>query len=99
MISKDQVKHIAKLARLGTTEKEEEKFQKDISSILDYFEILKEVDTSGIKATFHSSEEFIDSRAIMREDESAEASEETTERLISLAPDKKERQIKVKAIL
>lgn len=49
MISKEEVKHIAKLARLGVTKKEKEKFRKELSSILDYFEKLKKVDMTKIK--------------------------------------------------
>ena len=41
MISKDEVQHIAKLARLELTEKEIEKMQKDLSEILGYFDLLK----------------------------------------------------------
>ncbi|MDP2664107.1 MAG: Asp-tRNA(Asn)/Glu-tRNA(Gln) amidotransferase subunit GatC, partial [bacterium] len=48
MISKEEVKHIAKLARLGLSDKEIGKFQKDLSSILDYVEKLKKVDVSGV---------------------------------------------------
>lgn len=53
MISKDEVEHIAKLARLGLTETEIKKFQKELSSILDYVEKLKRVDVSGVAATSH----------------------------------------------
>lgn len=97
MISKDQVEHIAKLARLGI--KESGKFQKDISSILDYFEILKDADTSNIEPVFHSSEKFINQKTVMRKDEFEEVSEETVKSLLDSAPDKKERYIKVKPIL
>ena len=51
MISKDQVKHIAKLARLELTEKETEKMQHDLSAILDYFNVLKKVKSQKIKTT------------------------------------------------
>lgn len=51
MITKEEVRHIAQLARIGISEKEEEKFQKDLSSVLDYFEKLKKVDVSGIEPT------------------------------------------------
>lgn len=50
MITKEEVQHIAKLARLGLTENEIEKFRKELSSILDYVEKLKEVDVSGVEA-------------------------------------------------
>lgn len=41
-LSKDEVQHIAKLARIGLTEEEEEKFQKDLSSVFGLIEELKE---------------------------------------------------------
>lgn len=41
MISKSEVEKIAKLARLELSEIEVEKMQKDMSLILDYFDILK----------------------------------------------------------
>ena len=54
MISKKEVEHIAKLARIGLTSGEIEKFQKELSSILDYFEKLEEVDVSEAEPTSHS---------------------------------------------
>lgn len=54
MLTKDEVKHIAKLARLGLGEEEIEKFQKDLSTILDYIEKLKKVDISKVEPTSHS---------------------------------------------
>ena len=53
MITKEAVKHIAQLARLGLSEKEIGKYQKELSSILDYVEKLKRVDVSGVEATSH----------------------------------------------
>ena len=43
MISREEVEHIAKLARLELTEVEVKKMQKDLSAILDYFNLLKNV--------------------------------------------------------
>ncbi|MEK9135030.1 MAG: Asp-tRNA(Asn)/Glu-tRNA(Gln) amidotransferase subunit GatC [Patescibacteria group bacterium] len=54
MLSAEEVKHIAKLARLGLTEKEVEKYQKDLSDILGYVEKLKEVNIEGVEPTSHS---------------------------------------------
>lgn len=45
MILKEEVQHIAHLARIKLTEDEIEKFQKELSLILDYMEKLKKVDT------------------------------------------------------
>jgi len=95
MISKEAVKKIAKLARLGLTEKEIEKFQKDLSSILDYFEKLKEVDISGVQATSHS----IEIENVMREDDTEKIKPENQKKLMDLMPEKKESYLKVKSIL
>src|SRR3989338_8179310 len=54
MITRGEVEHIAKLARLGLTDKGIEKFRKELSAILDYVEKLKEVDISGVEPTSHS---------------------------------------------
>ena len=53
MINKEETKHIAGLARIGANEKEIEKFSKDLSSILDFVEQLKEIDVSGVEPTAH----------------------------------------------
>ncbi len=49
MIKKEEVKKIAKLSRISLTEEEISSMQKEISSILDYFNILSELDVSGIE--------------------------------------------------
>lgn len=53
MITKDEVRHIADLARIGLDEKEIEKFQKDLSSILDWIKQLEKVDIENIQAVSH----------------------------------------------
>ena len=45
------VKHIAKLARLGLTNEEEKKFEKELSAILDFVAKLNEIDTKHIEPT------------------------------------------------
>ncbi len=96
MISKDEVKHIAKLARLELTEAEVEKMQKDLSSILDYFNVLK-------KAPRNNAEIDAEKRGIkenaLREDKAVPKSSGLASKLIEMAPDKKEGYIKVKAVL
>ena len=93
MISKKDVQHIAKLARMELGDKETEKFQKDLSSILDYFELLKEVNTDKVNPTFHPSEI---KENVMRED--IAKPDNIADELIKQAPSKKERYIKVRAI-
>src|SRR3989338_8594419 len=50
-ITKDQVEHIAKLARLELTEEEKAKMTKELGQILAYVEKLQEVNTDGIEPT------------------------------------------------
>jgi aspartyl-tRNA(Asn)/glutamyl-tRNA(Gln) amidotransferase subunit C len=114
MISEDKVKHIAKLARLGLTEKEIEKFQKELSAILDYFEKLKEVDISGVEPTSHSVPRSPSATGmaaeglailvenVMREDKESPASAKAMagkEKLLELTPETKDGYLKVKSIL
>jgi len=49
MIDKQQIEHIAKLARIELTEEEKEKFTNELSSVLDYVNQLNKVDTSKIE--------------------------------------------------
>ncbi len=52
-ISKEQVKHIAMLARIELNENEIELYQEQLSKILDYVEKLNEIDTTQIEPTSH----------------------------------------------
>ena len=53
-ISREEVLHIALLARLGLTEAEVDRLSEQLSNILENFEILKQVDTSNIPPTAQS---------------------------------------------
>ena len=50
-ITRDNVLHVAKLARLELTENEIDRMQSDLSGILDYINQLSELDTSNVPAT------------------------------------------------
>ena len=93
MISKEEVQHIAKLARLELTEKEVEKMQKDLSEILGYFDLLnKAPKPAKILAGFGGKSENL------RKDEVLPRDAGVAEKIIAAAPDKKDDCIKVKAI-
>jgi len=96
MIKKEDVKYIAKLARLGINTKEESEFQKDLSSILGYIDTLNEVDVSEIKPTYHPTASFF-KKNIVREDVGEEQS--VADELIKLMPETKERYTRVRSIL
>jgi aspartyl/glutamyl-tRNA(Asn/Gln) amidotransferase C subunit len=91
MISGDEVKHIAKLARLELTEKEIGKMQKDLSEILDYFNLLKKAPKSG------RIQHLTPNTQHLRKDEAKHS--QLSDKIIGAAPDKKDGYIKVKAIL
>ena len=52
-ISKEDIEHIASLARLHLTEGEKDLFGLQLSSILDYMEKLNELDTIDVEPTSH----------------------------------------------
>lgn len=50
-LTDEEIKHVAKLARLKLTDEEVRKYGKQLSQILDYMDILNEVDTDKVEAT------------------------------------------------
>lgn len=50
-LSHDDVRHIAKLARLHVSDAEVEKFAAELTSILAYVDKLQEVNTKGVEPT------------------------------------------------
>ena len=56
MISKENIRHLAKLARISLDAKEEETIAEDIESILVYVDKLKSVDVVSVKPTTHAEE-------------------------------------------
>jgi aspartyl-tRNA(Asn)/glutamyl-tRNA(Gln) amidotransferase subunit C len=94
MISKEEVQKIAELARLELSGKEAEKMQKDLSAILDYFDLLKKAPPlrQGFAGQAPESNN-------LRKDEVLPEKREMAEKIIQSAPDKKDDYIKVKAVL
>ncbi len=64
-LTKDKVKHVAKLANLPLNEVEEEKYSEQLSKILDYVNQLNSIDTSEVEPIFNVSEQ----KNILAEDE------------------------------
>ncbi len=52
-ISREEVEHIALLARLRLTDEEKDLYSEQLSNILDYIEKLNELDTSHVEPTSH----------------------------------------------
>lgn len=92
-ITKDQVKHVANLARLAVTDEEVEKLTEDLSAIIGYAEQLNELDTEGVEPTTH----VLDLKNVMRKDKPKEWI--TQEDALKNAPEKENGQFKVPSIL
>ena len=92
-LSPEEVKHIALLARLGLSEDEVEKFQGQLSNILENFEILQNVDTTDVPPTSHP----IALENVFREDEVAPSF--APEEVLANAPEQEGSCFKVKAVL
>ena len=94
MLSKEEVKHVARLARIKLTEEELREMQEELVKILDYIEKLKELDVENLEPTTHS----VLLKNVFREDKPEEKSKEEGEKLIELAPQKERRFIKIKSV-
>lgn len=93
MITKKEVQHIAGLARIGTSEKDVEKFTADLSVVLDWIEQLKEVDVEGVLPTAHITG--MENR--LRED--VQIDFENKKGILDLFPESKDGYGKVKSVL
>ena len=80
MISEEEVRHAAKLARLELTDEEVKMYSKQLGSILEYAQQINEVDTSGVEPMPHALPLY----NVMRED--IVKYEETKEELMKNAP-------------
>jgi aspartyl-tRNA(Asn)/glutamyl-tRNA(Gln) amidotransferase subunit C len=53
MLSRDQVLHVARLARLELTDDEIERYSGELSKVLDYIEKIGELDLADVEPTSH----------------------------------------------
>lgn len=92
-LSREEVVHIAALCRLGLSEEELERFQEQLSNILDNFVILQQVDTSDVPPTAYP----IPLENVVREDEVAPSSPQDD--ILANAPRQEEGYFRVRAVL
>ena len=81
-ISKQEVDHVAKLARLELSDDEQERLTSQLSNILTYVEKLNELDTGNVASTSH----VLDIKNVMRDDVPVPGLPQ--ERALANAPDK-----------
>ena len=65
MIDRDEVLHVARLARLALTDEEVERMARELSVVLDHIERISELDLDDVPPTSH----VIDVAGALREDE------------------------------
>ncbi|MFB1050574.1 Asp-tRNA(Asn)/Glu-tRNA(Gln) amidotransferase subunit GatC [Paraliobacillus sp. JSM ZJ581] len=92
-ISKEQVKHVAHLARLAITDEEVETMTKQLDDMINYAALLNELDTDHVEPTTH----VLDLKNVMRKDEPRKWIEK--EDALKNAPDVKDGQFRVPSIL
>ena len=64
MIDRDQVLHVAKLARLKVTDDEVDRMAEELSKILEHVETMNELDLEAVEPTSH----VVDLTNVLRED-------------------------------
>jgi aspartyl-tRNA(Asn)/glutamyl-tRNA(Gln) amidotransferase subunit C len=65
MIDRDQVLHVARLARLRLTDVEVERMSSELSAVLDHIENISQLDLDGVEPTTH----VIELENVLRPDE------------------------------
>lgn len=93
MITKEEVQHIASLARIGMSKQETEKMAIEMSAVLEWIDQLKEADVTGVEPTAHITG--MENR--LRQDMMNEFHDK--KEIIKLFPEEKDGYDKVKAIL
>ena len=92
-LSREEVLHIALLARLGLTEAELDRLREQLSNILENFEILQQVDTGDIPPTTQS----ITLQNVVSDDEVTPSLPQN--QVLANAPQKEGNFFKVRAVL
>ena len=93
-LTTNQIEQIATLARLELSEKEKTMYAEQLSVVLDYIEMLNEVNTDGVLETCQVT----GLEDVYREDVAVDTDEETKNKLINSFPKKMGRLLKVKAV-
>ena len=92
-LERSQVEHIASLARIGLPEEEIEMFGEQLSQILEQFEVLNELDTSGVTPTGHAG----GLQTVMRDDLAEDSLD--SEDVLKNAPRREGEFFRVNAVL
>ncbi|HUU64334.1 MAG TPA: Asp-tRNA(Asn)/Glu-tRNA(Gln) amidotransferase subunit GatC [Dehalococcoidia bacterium] len=92
-LSREEVLRLATLCRLSLSEEEMERFQEQLSHILENFEVMQQVDTSDVPPTAYP----IPLENVVGEDEVAPSLPQSD--ILANAPHQEEGYFRVKAVL
>jgi aspartyl-tRNA(Asn)/glutamyl-tRNA(Gln) amidotransferase subunit C len=92
-LSREEVLHIARLARVALTEAEITRMSEQLSNLLEHFEVLQQVDTEGVPPTAQS----VELRSVMRDDVIAPSLSQ--EDVLANAPRREDDCFRVRAVL
>ncbi|MBU5593896.1 Asp-tRNA(Asn)/Glu-tRNA(Gln) amidotransferase subunit GatC [Amphibacillus sp. MSJ-3] len=92
-ISKEQVEQVADIARIAITEEEASVLSKQLSEMMKYADVLKDLDTSEVEPTV----QVVDLKNVMRKDEPRQWTSQ--EEVLNNSLDHKEGQFSVPSIL
>ena len=95
-LDRQQVIDIATLARIALSDEEIELFREQLSQILEQFEVLNELDTTGVPPTGHAVD-LPRQVGVMRDDDAQGSL--TQEEVLSNAPRREGKFFRVKAVL
>lgn len=97
-ITRKDVEHVARLARLSLTDEEKERYTAQLESILEYIDKLKMLNTDNVPPTTHA----IPMANVWREDKAVSSQERgqgTPQEIISNAPESEGPFFKVKKVI
>ena len=93
MLTREQVEHVADLAKLGLTDEEAEIYGQQLSAILDYATILERLDTSSVPPM----STVLPLRNVMRKDEATPSLEQAD--ALANAPSTADGHFQVRAVM
>jgi aspartyl-tRNA(Asn)/glutamyl-tRNA(Gln) amidotransferase subunit C len=92
-LTRDEVQHVAKLARLGLTEADVTKLQGQLSQIIEHFDVLQRFETDGVPPTTHT----LPLESVMGADEPTPSLSQAE--VLKNAPNSLEGYLRVRAVL
>ena len=95
MLTKEEILNIATLARIGLSEKDTEKYQHDLSEILDYFKKLEKLNVENVEPIGHIT----GMQNSFRSDKAEDFGSIGKEAIARNFPEQKDGHIKVKSVL